>query len=83
MIHKIHHILGASGCVMVSKLDLETCKSKFKFHRVPHSSGLVQHLSKKLSKLQHHIFKYPDDSFIQKANRLTLANNSIINKITV
>ena len=43
--------LGASCCVMVNKLDLQTCKNEFESHRVPHSYGLVPHLSKRLSKL--------------------------------
>ena len=42
---------GASGSVMVSKLDLQTYTSEFKSHCVSHSYGLVPHLSKKLSKL--------------------------------
>ena len=44
-------LLCASGSVMVSKLDLQTYTSEFKSHWVPHSYGLVPHLSKKLSKL--------------------------------
>ena len=36
---------------MVSKLDWQTSKSEFESHWVPHSYGLVQHLSKTLSKL--------------------------------
>ena len=43
--------MGASGSVMVSKLDLKTYTSEFESHWVPHSYGLVPHLSKKLSKL--------------------------------
>ena len=42
---------GASGSVTVSKLDLQTYTSEFESHWVPHSYGLVPHLSKKLSKL--------------------------------
>ena len=42
--------LGASGGVMVSKLDLQTYTSEFESHLVPLSYGLVPHLSKKLSK---------------------------------
>ena len=33
---------------MVSKLDLQTFMSEFNSHWVPHSYGLVLHLSKKL-----------------------------------
>ena len=36
---------------MVSKLDWQTYTSEFESHWVPHSYGLVPHLSKKLSKL--------------------------------
>ena len=36
---------------MVSKIYLQTCKSEFVSHWVPHSFGLVIHLSKTLSKL--------------------------------
>ena len=36
---------------MVNKLDQQTYKNEFEFHRVPHSCGLVPHLSKKLKKL--------------------------------
>ena len=43
--------LGASGSVMVCKLDLQTYTSEFESHWVPHSYGLVPYLSKKLSKL--------------------------------
>ena len=42
---------GTSGCVIVSKLDEQACKSEFEFHCVPHSFRLVPHLSKELSKL--------------------------------
>ena len=44
---------GAFGGVMVSKLDLQTYTSEFKFHWVPLSYGLVPHRSKMLSKLPH------------------------------
>ena len=43
---------GASGGIMVSKLDKQTCMSEFESHWVPLSYGLVPHLSKMLSKLQ-------------------------------
>ena len=46
---------GASGSVVVSKLDKQTCKSEFESHWVPHSFGLVPHVSKKLSKLLCHL----------------------------
>ena len=42
---------GTLHSVMVSKIDLQTCKSEFKSHWVPHSFNLVLHLSKTLSKL--------------------------------
>ena len=42
---------GASGSVVVSKLDKQTCKSEFESHWVPRSFGLVPHLNKKLCKL--------------------------------
>ena len=42
---------GASGGVMINKLDLQTYTSEFKSHWVPHSYGLVPYLSKNLSKL--------------------------------
>ena len=35
---------------MVSKIDLQACKSEFESHLVPHSFGLMLHLSKTLSK---------------------------------
>ena len=38
---------GASGGIMVSKLDKQTFKSEFESHWVPYSYGLVPHLSKK------------------------------------
>ena len=44
-------VLDASGSVVVSKLDKQTCRSEFESHWVPHSFSLVPHLSKKLSKL--------------------------------
>ena len=44
-------LFGAWHSVMVSKLDLETCKSEFDSHRVRHWFGLVPHLSKTLRKL--------------------------------
>ena len=47
----IKQAVGASGSVIVSKLDLQTYTSEFESHWVPHSYGLVPHLSKKLSKL--------------------------------
>ena len=37
--------------VMVSKLDYQTFTNVFESHWVPHSYGLVSHLSKKLRKL--------------------------------
>ena len=43
------HYMGASGSVMVSKLDYQTFT--FKYHRVPYLYGLVPHLMKKLRKL--------------------------------
>ena len=43
--------MGASGGVMVSKLDEQTYTSEFESHWVPLSYGLVPHLSKMLSKL--------------------------------
>ena len=43
--------VGATGSVMVSKLDLQTYTIEFVSHWVPHSYGLVPHLSKKLCKL--------------------------------
>ena len=46
---------GASGSVVVSKLDKQTCKSELESHCVPHSFGLEPHLSKKLSKLLYSI----------------------------
>ena len=42
---------GTSGGVMVSKLDKQIYVSEFESHWVPHTNGLVPHLSKKLSKL--------------------------------
>ena len=36
--------------VMVSKLNLQTCKSEFVSHWVPHSFDIVPHLSKTLCK---------------------------------
>ena len=39
---------GASGGVMVSKLDKQTFTSEFESHWVPLSYGLVPHLSKSL-----------------------------------
>ena len=46
------YVSGASGGVMVSKLDKQTYTSEFESHWVPLSYGLVPHLSKKkLSKL--------------------------------
>ena len=51
---------GASGGVMVSKLDKQTYTSEFESHWVPLSYGLVPHLSKKLNKisnvLRHSLF---------------------------
>ena len=44
---------GASGVVMFCNVDKQTYTSEFESHWVPHSYGLVPHLSKKLSKLQH------------------------------
>ena len=44
---------GASGGVMVRKLDLQTYTSEFESHWVPLSYGLVPQLSKKLSKFPH------------------------------
>ena len=44
-------IFGASGGLMVGKLNKQTYTSEFESHWVPHSYGLVAHLSKKLSKL--------------------------------
>ena len=38
----------ASVTVMVGKLDKQTCKSEFESYWVPHSLGLVPHLSKNL-----------------------------------
>ena len=49
-----HHFLsskGTSGGKMVYKLDLKASKSEFESHWVHLSYGLVQHLSKKLSKV--------------------------------
>ena len=43
--------ISTSSGVMVSKLDEQTFMSEFESHWVPHSYGLMQHLSKKLSKL--------------------------------
>ena len=39
---------------MVSKLDKQTYTGEFESHWVPYTSGLVPHLSKKLSKLLQH-----------------------------
>ncbi len=47
-------VLGTSSGVMVSKLDWQTYTSEFESHWVPHSYGLVLHLSKKLSKLNYY-----------------------------
>ena len=44
--------LGASGCVMVCKLDEQNFKNEFESHGVLCIYGLVSHLNKKLSKLQ-------------------------------
>ena len=43
--------VGSSGSVMVSQLDQENFMSKFEFHWVPHSFGLVSHQSKEMRKL--------------------------------
>ena len=43
---------SASGCIMVIKLDKQIFTSEFESHWLPHSCGLLRHLSKKLSKLQ-------------------------------
>ena len=51
MVSKKKKKKGASGGVMVSMLDEQTYTSEFDSHWVPHSCGLVLHLSKKLSKL--------------------------------
>ena len=47
--------MGALGGLMVSKFDLQTCKSVFEFHWVPHSIGLVPHQSKELRKLLYRV----------------------------
>ena len=44
--------VGALSGVMVSKPDKQTLTSEFESYWVPHSSSLVPHLSKKLSKLR-------------------------------
>ena len=44
--------LGTLVGAVASKLDQQTFISEFKSHWVPHSSGFVLHLSKKLYKLQ-------------------------------
>ena len=51
--------IGASGGVMVSKLDKQTYTSEFESHWVPISYGLVPNLSKKLCKFPYidHYFK--------------------------
>ena len=54
----LHIFLGASGGVMVSKLDKQTYTSEFESHWVPLSYGLVPHLSKKLSKFPSYTFSY-------------------------
>ena len=43
--------MGALGGVVVIKQHKRTNASEFMSHWVPHSNGLVLHLSKKLSKL--------------------------------
>ena len=48
---KLRHKMGTSGCVMVSRLDLQTFVSEFESDWVPHSYGLVPHLSKIPTKL--------------------------------
>ena len=57
VISNCRYIADVSSGVMVNKLDEQTFKSEFEFHWVPHSYGLVSHLSKKLSKLQQHLEK--------------------------
>ena len=47
------HNGGASSAVLDSKVDLQTYTSESESHWVPPSYDLVQHLSKKLSKLQY------------------------------
>ena len=49
----IQREMRTSSILRVSKLDWQTCKSEFESHWVPYSFGLVPHLSKTLSKLQH------------------------------
>ena len=44
---------SVSGDVIVSKRYLQTFPSEFESHWVPHLYVIVQHLSKKLSKLLH------------------------------
>ena len=43
----INHNMGASGGIMVGKLDYNTSMTEFESYLVPHSLGLVPHLSKK------------------------------------
>ena len=43
--------MGTSGGVMVGNLVKQTYTSEFESHWVPHTNGLVPHLSKRLSKL--------------------------------
>ena len=45
--------MGASGGVMVSKLDYPTFTNELKLHWVSHLCGYVPHLNKKLCKLLH------------------------------
>ena len=49
---RIQPAFGASGGVMVSKLDKQTYTSEFESHWVPLSYGLVPHLSKSLVNFQ-------------------------------
>ena len=45
-------LLGASGDVMVCKINKQTCTREFESHRVPHPYRFEPHRSKKLYKLQ-------------------------------
>ena len=65
---------GASSDVMVGKLDYQTYTSEFESYWVPHSYVPVQHLSKKLCKLQLILkiqtWEFDKDSNILKAKQV-------------
>ena len=47
-------LMGASGGVMVCKLDLQTFINEFESHQVLLSYGLVPHLSKKKNRVNYY-----------------------------